>query len=260
MKRAWIRSTNWKSRSARCPTTGSANIPPWLVDRIFRNLLIDLTGNTHRTEFCIDKLYPPDAASSRLGLVELRAFEMPPHARMSLTQQLLVRALIAQFLASSLTRQKLVQWGTALHDRFMLPHFIERDFEDVLEELQRRRLSASRRNGSRRTSNFAFPPIGSITQRGIHLELRQALEPWNVLGEEASGGGTARNVDSSVERLQVKVSGHDGYALRRALQRAARAAASHGHARRVRGGRAVSRMAAAVLPAPEHPGSYSAGV
>ncbi len=195
---------------SQVPDRDGGAITPWLVDRIFRNLLIDLTGNTHRTELCIDKLYPPDSSSSRLGLVELRSFEMPPHARMSLTQQLLVRALIANFWKNpAFTRtgqRKLVPWGTALHDRFMLPYFIERDFEDVLEELNDAGYPF-RKDWFAPHFEFRFPAIGSITKRGIHLELRYALEPWNVLGEETSGGGTARNVDSSVERMQVKVSG-----------------------------------------------------
>jgi uncharacterized protein (DUF2126 family) len=164
-----------------------------------------LTGNTHRTELCIDKLYPPDSASSRLGLVELRSFEMPPHARMSLTQQLLVRAVVAHFWQHPWSR-RLVRWGTALHDRFMLPWFIERDFEDVLEELRDAGYGFEKEWFAPHFE-FRFPAIGSITRRGIHVELRVALEPWHVLGEETSAGSTARNVDSSVERVQVKASG-----------------------------------------------------
>ena len=191
------------------PDAGSVEgISPWTVDRIFRNLLTDLSGNTHRTEICIDKLYPAEAASSRLGLVELRAFEMPPHAQMSLAQQLLVRALISRFWKKPY-RKKLIPWGAALHDRFMLPHFIEIDWRDVLHELRDAGYEFSEQWFAPHFE-FRFPLIGSITAAGITVELRHALEPWNVLGEEASGGGTARNVDSSVERIQVKVTGSTG--------------------------------------------------
>jgi uncharacterized protein (DUF2126 family)/transglutaminase-like putative cysteine protease len=190
---------------SQIPDPGTPNISPWLVDRVFRNLLVDLTGNTHRTELCIDKLYPPDAAGSRLGLVELRAFEMPPHARMSLTQQLIVRALIAHFWRTPHT-QKLIHWGSTLHERFMLPHFVQLDWEDVLADLKRAGYDFEMEWFAPHFE-FRFPAIGSINPRDIHIELRHALEPWNVLGEEASGGAMVRNVDSSVERLQVKVSG-----------------------------------------------------
>jgi uncharacterized protein (DUF2126 family) len=198
---------------AQMPDVGR-DCQPWLVDRLLRNLLADVTGNTHRAEFCIDKLYSPDSASGRLGLLELRAFEMPPHAQMSLAQQLLIRALIARFWREPYAPKRLVRWGTDLHDRYLLPHFIEQDFTDVLQELDT--------GGYRLHSEwfaphfeFRFPKAGDFTVKGIELELRQALEPWHVLGEESSGGGTVRYVDSSLERMQVKLSGlaSDRYVL-----------------------------------------------
>ena len=187
------------------PDKDSPGGPLWLADRVFRHLLTDLAGNTHRAEFCIDKLYSPDSSGSRLGLVELRAFEMPPHAQMSLTQQLLVRALTACFWETPY-RRELVWWGTALHDRFMLPHFVQVDWENVMADLREAGFEFQVEWFAPHFE-FRFPQIGSVTRQGVRLELRHSLEPWHVLGDEVSGNATVRNVDSSVERLQVKVSG-----------------------------------------------------
>jgi uncharacterized protein (DUF2126 family)/transglutaminase-like putative cysteine protease len=185
----------------------SASDQPWVTDRALRHLLTDITGNTHRAEFCIDKLYSPDSARGRLGLLELRGFEMPPHIQMAMVQSLLVRSLVAWFWDEPV-RAPLIRHGSNLHGRYLLPHFIIHDIAEVAADLRAHGVDFETAWLDPFTE-FRFPRIGTAVFGGIEIELRGAIEPWNTLGEEATAGGTARYVDSSVERIQVRTVGAD---------------------------------------------------
>jgi uncharacterized protein (DUF2126 family)/transglutaminase-like putative cysteine protease len=188
-------------------TEGAGTAKPWITDRALRHLLTDITGNTHRAEFCIDKLYSPDSARGRLGLLELRGFEMPPHYQMAMVQSLLVRALVAWFWDEP-QRAPLIRHGENLHGRYLLPHFLIHDIAEVCADLRAHDINFDT-SWLDPFTEFRFPRIGTAVFDHVEIELRGAIEQWNVLGEEATVGGTARYVDSSVERIQVRLIGAD---------------------------------------------------
>ncbi|WAJ47180.1 transglutaminase family protein [Mycobacterium sp. Aquia_216] len=192
---------------ARLSASKDGRPQPWVTDRALRHLLTDITGNTHRAEFCIDKLYSPDSPRGRLGLLELRGFEMPPHLRMAMVQSLLVRSLVAWFWDEPL-RAPLIRHGANLHGRYLLPHFLIHDIADVAADLRAHGI-AFETSWLDPFTEFRFPRIGTAVFDGVEIELRGAIEPWNTLGEESTATGTARYVDSSVERLQIRIIGAD---------------------------------------------------
>ena len=180
---------------------------PWVTDRALRHLLTDITGNTHRAEFCIDKLYSPDSTRGRLGLLELRGFEMPPHHQMAMVQSLLVRSLVSWFWDKPY-RARLQRHGADLHGRHLLPYYVIEDISNVAEDLREAGYDFDTAWLAPFTE-FRFPRLGTVHIRDVEIELRGAIEPWNVLGEESAFGGTSRYVDSSIERVQLRVLGGD---------------------------------------------------
>jgi uncharacterized protein (DUF2126 family) len=187
-------------------------IAPEVLDCLLGNLLVDVTGNSHRTALCIDKLYPSHNPRLQLGLLEFRGFAMPPHAHMRLLQLLLIRALVAKFWHHPYT-EPLTRWGTALHDRFLLPYYLRQDLQTAIAELHQ----AGYRfeiDWFEPFLEFRFPTYGIVALedregRPMQLELRQAIEPWHVIGDDANSGSSSRTVDASMERMQVTLRGAD---------------------------------------------------
>ncbi len=178
---------------------------PVVIDSMLRNLLMDWNGNTHRAELSVDKFWNANAPNGRHGLIELRAFEMMPGAEEFLAVNALVRALVAAFSETPYAHP-LIAWREALHDRFALPYFLEQDLRHVLDYLNQRGFQF-RPEWFQPHFDFRFPVVSRFEGANGVWELRQAMEPWPVMGEQPIAGGTARSVDASTDRLQLRVWG-----------------------------------------------------
>lgn len=172
-----------------------------LMDLMLRNLLMDTLGNTHRAEISVDKLWNPYAPNGCLGLIEFRAFEMPPNSNMLMAAVALLRGLAAMFLKQPFV-EPLKKWGIELHDTHSMPWFLVQDLEAVLADLRKAGFDFSF-DLFKDWFEFRFPSLGTLRHDKHEIEFRQALEPWPVLGEQPNGGGTSRFVDPSMDRLQI---------------------------------------------------------
>ncbi len=188
------------------------NLP--LFDLLFRDLLMDRSGNTHRAEISVDKLWNPYAPNGRLGLVEFRAFETHPAAAVQSTTALFIRAILAR-LAAAPFKAPFVRWAGELHDRFFLPAFVWEDLAVICADLQEHGIAFDP-EWLRTPWEFRFPKIGEFsvaledvetkTKKTFTVQFRQALEAWPLLGESPNAGTVARTVDSSLDRLEARIS------------------------------------------------------
>ena len=235
--------------------------PPWLVDRLLRHLLVDVTGNTHRAEFCIDKLFSPDRERGRLGLLELRGLRDAAPPADGAGAGPAGAGPGRPLLGRSRTPAPWSDGGRELHDRFLLPWYVAADIADVVDDLAGHGLDV------RADLAGAVPrvPLPSPRRRsqvaGITIELRsrhRALARPRRRGERRRA--PPRYVDSSIERLQVRVDG---------LTDARHVVTCNGvpvplhadrDARDLRGRRALPGLEAAVGPAPDHRGPRPARV
>lgn len=169
---------------------------------LFADLLMDRSGNTHRAEMSVDKLWNAQQSNGSLGIVELRAFEAFPNPDWMSAICLLVRGILARLLHERCT-DPFIRWGRALHDRFMMPEILWRDLQMVVADLRRHGIPFESR-WLRPLFDFRFPEVGKLEVKEGTFHVRAALEPWPLLGEKTSGGGTSRSVDSSTERVEIR--------------------------------------------------------
>jgi uncharacterized protein (DUF2126 family) len=192
------------------------NLP--LFDLLFRDLLMDRSGNTHRAEISVDKLWNPFAPNGRLGLIEFRAFETHPVRAVQSVTALFVRAILARLCAAPF-REPFIRWGGELHDRFFLPAFVWEDLTAICDDLKQHDVAFDP-EWLRAPWDWRFPAIGDFSladkkNGDFKIEFRQALEAWPLLGESPNAGTVARTVDSSLDRIEARVA--DATILERGL-------------------------------------------
>lgn len=182
---------------------GEQHPEPELIWRSLAPFLADISGNTHRAELNIEKLWNPYLAGrGRLGLVEFRALRMADSPERLAAVAALLRAVTARLAALPFDAE-LTDWGAQLHDRYALPFCLRDDLRAVLEDLEQAGFGLAPALRSV-LSDDEFRVLGRVAFDTVELTVKRAFEPWPLVGDAAAQDrGTSRLMDASSTRIEL---------------------------------------------------------